>query len=1000
MARPSLRLLVQNSNGFGKHKSAVLAPLLSSSFDVMFLVETWFVDHSYILSLPSFVAHSPLVDARAGQRQLNGILCLASRDTIPHIKNVSTTKYAIHMTIRGYRVSCVYLPPSLDRAEFENVINSCSASHVVVGDFNAIFGPPYCSKSPRPPDRLDLLRRWSSSNGLHHLIPTAGSATTDHIFSRVGGSFLVEPARIQTDHTALSAVVPLPAHLCLDSIKSKAKRRFHVRKLADEDYCAMLVDSYNAKCKIFDVKMADFRLALVTLSVAQRLDKISELEQLMVWLITESCEDTIGSYAVCEARQRKEPLVEPDDIASNIKAFKRSFRPVAIPLESATANLSITEDISRHYNSIFGKTKIHPNSSNDRFVRSDWLTKEQSELLGIGDMSYVESLFTRNRVDSIIDKYSAAKSCGADGVHISILKKLRPSLVIDQILSLFQVMWITGLTPNSWNTATLHPLPKSANTKTIEECRPISLTQTLRRLFEKILHKHLVSLPELKLNRCQAGFRRGHSTITQAAISNDIGAAFPNTKRAFIDFRAAYDSVPLHLLFKKLENRRTPSVALSLIMSLFSDCSLKVGYKDLKIPTIKLKRGLLQGSILSPLLFNVFVDDLADALEGTDDFVGCLLYADDLELLARTEMELQEKLDVVHRWCVENGMECNLRKCAVFVDYPLYIGLERVPVTSTYKYLGIAHKARFLDLEAHVGNLCRSANATLLHAQVACAGLPEKTKLAIFKTFIRPKLEYGAPLLRVAAAFKPAILAQLQEIMKRSIIWIIPHFGTNTQTGGITKACSLLGLLDVGNRLEYLAAKFIDSLEGSPPGSLMSTLRIWRSAPWPERMLVPRLKISSLHTRWKQDAAATKTKMETIQKNWQVECAYSRSEISRLVAKNCWNRSGVDYVFGISDANIRKAAIHWRLGLVFSLAQCPQSIGYGSAHRINRGCVNSRDCNLAQYLPEHIQRIQLVRPSLECPHNYSTLDQLLNDGNTVDFFSAYKAIESITRAFH
>ena len=128
-------------------------------------------------------------------------------------------------------------------------------------------------------------------------------------------------------------------------------------------------------------------------------------------------------------------------------------------------------------------------------------------------------------------------------------------------------------------------LPKTRDANTISGCRPIALSAMFRRAFERILLTHLetsVECTQLRtFSRLQAGFRRGHSTLLHAALSSDLGSRFPQMRRAFIDFKQAYDRVGIDLVIQKMNNRNTPAAVLSLTISLFTNCTLGWTYSCL-----------------------------------------------------------------------------------------------------------------------------------------------------------------------------------------------------------------------------------------------------------------------------------------------------------------------------------------------------------------------------------------------------------------------------------
>jgi hypothetical protein len=225
-----------------------------------------------------------------------------------------------------------------------------------------------------------------------------------------------------------------------------------------------------------------------------------------------------------------------------------------------------------------------------------------------------------------------------------------------------------------------------------------------------------------------------------------------NPMLAFIDLKQAYDRVPLDLLMRKLANYNFSSRARNVIQGLFKDSELYVSLKGRLLEGIPLSRGLLQGSLLSPILFNYFINDLATELNMDCDPLRprALLYADDIVLLHESHLEMQHLLNQTSRWLSRNGMIISIHKCGVMNNkshIPLRVGSEELPEVNTYDYLGFPISDGSIDLTQHIRNQVQKATSALNYAKRLCKRFdwPERVRLSIYRTFIRPLLEYGAP---------------------------------------------------------------------------------------------------------------------------------------------------------------------------------------------------------------------------------------------------------------
>lgn len=206
----------------------------------------------------------------------------------------------------------------------------------------------------------------------------------------------------------------------------------------------------------------------------------------------------------------------------------------------------------------------------------------------------------------------------------------------------------------------------------------------------------------------QAGFRRGFSTVSHLAVA-DAAARHGLRYAAFLDFKAAFDSVPFELALVKLQQRQFPTLILRLFASLLFNrprCSLVVN--GASGPFITRTRGIFQGSVISPFLFACFVDDFVppspDPL-----WPEVLLYADDIKLQTSSSQRLQALLDLASVWSQDNMLEFNLAKCQIqaptlpaisFVPAPFleyHLGNQVVPQGTSYTYLGVEHTTSGLD---------------------------------------------------------------------------------------------------------------------------------------------------------------------------------------------------------------------------------------------------------------------------------------------------------------
>lgn len=246
--------------------------------------------------------------------------------------------------------------------------------------------------------------------------------------------------------------------------------------------------------------------------------------------------------------------------------------------------------------------------------------------------------------------------------------------------------------PDDWRDARIVPLHKSGDKTLIQNYRPISLTSTACKMLEHIIHKHITAfIEEHKLLTCmQHGFRRGFSTNTQLVeIIHDFAAAINEGKQTdviFMDFRKAFDKVSHNKLLHKLSYILQNNKLLAWIKSYLTNRRQFVTLNSASSDKVPVDSGVPQGSVLGPLLFLLYINDIVDQIS-----VGIRLYADDCVLYEKIssvddQIRLNDAFKSIVTWCNDWQMEINFDK-TVFMRISLKISLyctTTMPKTSCF----------------------------------------------------------------------------------------------------------------------------------------------------------------------------------------------------------------------------------------------------------------------------------------------------------------------------
>ena len=276
----------------------------------------------------------------------------------------------------------------------------------------------------------------------------------------------------------------------------------------------------------------------------------------------------------------------------------------------------------------------------------------------------------RTQVVCYLRNLDVTKSYGLDGIHPRLLKECSQQIG-PSLCALFNHSLICGQVPKEWKSANITPVHKKESKEYAENYRPISLLSTVSKLLERSVSSNLYNHIFDMITDEQHGFIRKRSRVTQLlSVFHGIGNNLDKNTQTdilYLDFAKAFDSVDHDILIAKLKSYGVRGNLLNWFADYLHGRVQRVVADGVVSEWAPVTSGVPQGSLLGPLLFVIFINDLPDVVS---DNSHTALYADDSKLYKSISgipscESLQQSLDNLDTWSHNNNMTFNASKCKV-----------------------------------------------------------------------------------------------------------------------------------------------------------------------------------------------------------------------------------------------------------------------------------------------------------------------------------------------
>lgn len=784
--RDSLKCFYLNARSIKNKFSELEAIMISEGYDIVGITETWLSEEDG--DEYNIEGYKLFRKDRCNRRGGGVALYVNENINVQEIPEIEHFLPCEDIWVRligkhetGLNVGVCYRPPALDSIVNEmllkRITQACrGGGTIIIGDFNypGIDWEMVKGQGKGEEEFLDVI----NDNFLVQYVnkPTREKAILDLVLcndpDRISNVEVLEPLGT-SDHSTVIFDVSWEVKKVSSKTKILNFRRANFDRMRSylgkiEWETLLDCESVNEMWERFKGALLDSQCRFIPKVSKSKLKKqnpqwmtsairknLREKRNLYKMYIKDNNENTKAEYckmrAVVKKELRNARRLYERQIAEGAKTNPKRF------FQYCSRKRKVKEEvkcIKNKYGSLLYDNKDIADTLNSYFVEN--FTSERVFIRPEGMSSaqdYLAEIEVRdNEVLEKLHKLKADKAAGPDGLYPRVLREVS-EIIFKPLSAIYRRSLETGEIPNDWKQGSIVPIYKKGDRTEPGNYRPVSLTCIACKILESIIKDELESFLERNniLRDSQHGFRKGRSCLTnlleffeEATMTYDQSRAYDII---YLDFQKAFDTVPHKRLIFKMSSIGVTGGILEWIQNWLQDRTQRVVVSGISSELGMVGSGVPQGSVLGPLLFLVYINDLDWNIESK-----LVKFADDTKLgglansLESTDV-IQDDLDRIQNWAEMWQMKFNVAKCKVVhvgnknIRRDYFMGGLKLECAPHEKDLGVIVD-QTLTGSSHCAVAVKKANRMLGYIAKSIEYKSKEVMLLLYNTLVRPHLEY------------------------------------------------------------------------------------------------------------------------------------------------------------------------------------------------------------------------------------------------------------------